>query len=246
MAQQKITPFLWFDNQAEEAVNFYDSIFNNSKVGNISRYDEASAQASGQPAGSVLTIEFEIAGYKFVGLNGGPAFKFTPAVSFFVNCKTEDEVQALWDKLSDGGKALMPLGKYPFSEKYGWIEDKFGLSWQLILAAGEIEQKIIPSMMFVGDVCGKAEEAIDFYTSIFDNSKVISTFPYGAGQKPDKEGTIAFADFKLEGQLFAAMDSAREHDFTFNEAISFMVNCNTQEDVDYFWDKLSAVPEAEQ
>lgn len=243
---QKITPFLWFDNQAEEAVNFYTSIFNNSKVGNVSRYDEASAQASGQSAGSLLTVEFEIAGYKFVGLNGGPVFKFTPAISFFVNCKTADEVQNLWDKLSVGGKTLMPLDSYFFSEKYGWVEDKFGVSWQLILSQGESEQKIIPSMMFVGDGCGRAKEAIDFYTSLFGNSTVISTFPYGAGQEPDKEGTLAYADFKLEGQLFAAMDSAHEHRFTFNEAVSFMVNCNTQEEVDYFWARLSAVPESEQ
>ncbi len=243
---QNIVPFLWFDSQAEEAVDFYVSIFNNSKVGNVARYDEASAQVSGQPAGSVLTIEFEIEGYKFVGLNGGSVFKFTPAVSFFVNCTTAGEVQKLWDKLSVGGKALMPLDSYFFSEKYGWIEDRFGVSWQLILAQGEAEQKIIPSMLFVGDVCGKAKEAIDFYTSIFDNSRVVSTFPYGAGQEPDKEGTLAYADFTLKGQLFAAMDSAHEHNFTFNEAISFMVNCSSQEDVDYFWEKLSAVPEAEQ
>ena len=243
---QKITPFLWFDTQAEEAVNFYTAIFENAKVGEITRYDEASAQAAGRPAGSAMTISFQLEGQEFVALNGGPVFKFTPAISFFATCKTEDEVQALWNKLSEGGTVRMPLGEYPFSKKYGWIEDKFGLNWQAILAEGEIEQKIIPSLLFVGDVCGKAEEAIDFYTSIFDKSKVVSTSPYGTGQEPEKEGTLAYADFKLEGQLFAAMDSAREHNFRFNEAISFVVNCNTQEDVDYFWRKLSAVPEAEQ
>lgn len=236
---QKITPFLWFDNNAEEAVEFYTSVFENSKEGNASHYDEAGAKVSGRPKGSVMTVPFQLYGQNFTALNGGPLFKLNPSVSFFVNCKTENEVQKLWDKLSDGGKALMPLDKYPFSEKYGWIQDKYGLSWQLILSAGEIKQNIVPSMLFVGNVCGRAEEAINFYTSLFDNSKVLSTFRYGANQKPDKEGTIAFTDFILEGQIFAAMDSAHAHDFTFNEAVSFVVNCESQKEVDYFWKKFS-------
>ena len=236
---QKITPFLWFDNNAEEAVNFYTSLFKNSKEGSASHYEEAGAKVSGRPKGSVMTVPFQLYGQNFTALNGGPLFKFNPSVSFFVNCKTENEVQKLWDKLSVGGKALMPLDKYPFSEKYGWIQDKYGVSWQLILPMGEVKQTIIPSMLFVRNVCGRAEEAINFYISLFNNSKVLSTFRYGANQKPDKEGTLAFADFVLEGQIFAAMDSAQEHNFNFNEAISFVVNCESQKEVDYFWDKLS-------
>ena len=236
---QKITPFLWFDNQAEEAVEFYRSVFNNSKREESTHYNEASSNASGQPKGSVMTVPFQIYGQNFIALNGGPIFKFNPSVSFFVNCKTADEVQTLWDKLSVGGKALMPLDKYPFSEKYGWIEDKYGLSWQLIMSVGEIKQNIVPSMLFVRNVCGRAEEAINFYTSIFNDSKILSTFRYGANQKPDKEGTIAFADYILEGQIFAAMDSAHPHDFAFNEAVSFVVNCESQKEVDCFWQKLS-------
>ena len=236
---QKITPFLWFDNNAEEAVNFYTSLFKNSKEGSASRYDEAGAQVSGRPKGSVMTVQFQLYGQNFTALNGGPLFKFNPSVSFFVNCKTENEVQKLWDKLSDGGKALMPLDKYPFSEKYGWIQDKYGLSWQLILSVGEIKQNIVPSILFVGNVCGRAEEAINFYTSVFNDSKILSTFRYGANQKPDKEGTIVFADFILEGQIFASMDSAHAHDFAFNEAVSFVVNCESQKEVDYFWQKFS-------
>ncbi|MFA6978005.1 MAG: VOC family protein [Ignavibacteriaceae bacterium] len=236
---QKITPFLWFDNNAEEAVEFYTSIFGDSKEGNATHYEEQGAKVSGQPKDSVMTVPFQLLGQDFVALNGGPIFKINPAVSFFVNCKTEDEVERLWDKLSDGGKALMPLDKYHFSEKYGWIQDKFGVSWQLILSVGEIKQSIVPSMLFVGNVCGRAEEAINFYTSLFNDSKVLSTFRYGANQQPDKEGTIAFADFILDGQIFAAMDSAHSHDFTFNDAISFVVNCETQKEVDYFWGELS-------
>ena len=236
---QRITPFLWFDNQAEEAVEFYRSVFNNSKREESTHYNEASSNASGQPKGSVMTIPLQLYGQNFIALNGGPIFKFNPSVSFFVNCKTADEVQTLWDKLSVGGKALMPLDKYPFSEKYGWIQDKYGLSWQLILSVGEIKQNIVPSMLFVHNVCGRAEEAINFYTSIFNDSKILSTFRYGANQKPDKEGTLAFADFILDGQIFAAMDSAHPHDFAFNEAVSFVVNCESQKEVDCFWQKLS-------
>jgi len=236
---QKIAPFLWFDDNAEEAVKFYTSLFKNSKIGNALRYNEANAAVSGRPKGSVMTVPFEIEGYKITALNGGPIFKFTPAVSFFVNSTNKDEIQILWDKLSNGGNALMALDKYPFSEKYGWIKDKYGISWQLFYSDKPVQQKIVPSLMFTGDLCGKAEEAMNFYTSLFDNSKVISTFRYGPGMEPDKEESIAYADFFLEGGVFAIMESARDHKFTFNEAISFYINCKDQKEVDYFWDKLS-------
>ncbi len=243
---QKINPCLWYNNNAEEAVNFYISIFNNSKVGRIARHNQATAEASGLSEGSALTVEFELNGQEFLALNGGPHFKFTPAISFIVNCLAKDEVDELWSKLLDDGEVLMPLDKYPFSERYGWVKDKYGVSWQLILADYKEERTIVPSLMFVGDHCGKAEDAIHFYLSIFQDSKVGDIFRYGADQKPDKEGTIMFADFTLEGHHFAAMDSAHDHKFTFNEAISFMINCETKEEVDHYWGKLSAIPEAEQ
>ena len=119
---QKITPFLWFDNQAEEAAKFYTSVFKNSKVGRILRYDEASAKGAGRPVGSVLTIEFEIAGQKFTALNGGPEFKFNESISFVVNCETQNEVDYFWEKLmADGGQ----------ESQCGWLKDKFGVSWQI-------------------------------------------------------------------------------------------------------------------
>lgn len=235
---QKITPFLWFDTQAEEAVNFYCSVFKESKIGSVARYDEAAAKASGRPAGSMMTASFELNGLEFVALNGGPLFKFNPSISFFANSKSESEVVELYEKLSAGGSVLMPLDKYPFSDKYAWIQDKYGVSWQLILSMGEIKQKIVPSMLFVGNVCGKAEEAMNFYTSIFKNSQIGTIFRYPANAAPDKEGTIAFADFALDGEWFAAMDSAHEHKFSFNEAVSFVVNCQSQEEIDYYWNKL--------
>ncbi|MGI8952693.1 MAG: VOC family protein [Chitinophagaceae bacterium] len=237
MTKQKITRFLWFDGNAEEAANFYTSVFNNSEIIDTALNPEGSP--AGAP-GTVLTEGFNIFGQQFVALNGGPEFKFNPSISFMVNCKTEKQVDELWNKLFEGGKALMPLDKYPFSEKYGWLQDKYGLSWQLILSQGEIAQPIIPSLLFAGQVCGKAEEAIKFYTSIFEASKVGNIFRYGANQQPDKEGTVAFADFNLQGEWFAVMDSAREHNFTFNEAVSFSINCESQKEVDYYWEKLSS------
>ncbi|WP_331233080.1 VOC family protein [Natronorarus salvus] len=239
-AMQKITPNLWFDGNAEDAVTRYTSLFDDAKIGTISRYDEASANASGQPEGSVLTVEFGLEGQAFVALNGGPQFPFTPAISFIVNCPTRDAVDDLWAHLSPGGEQLMPLGSYPFSDRYGWTTDEFGVSWQLIYADDVPKRKIVPSLMFVGDRCGQAEEAISFYTSIFDDAEVGAIARYGPDQHPDGEGTVMFADFTLCGQRFAAMDSAREHGFDINESISFIVGCANQKEVDYFWEALTA------
>jgi len=119
---QKITPCLWFDNQAEEAVNFYASIFKNSKVGRIARYGEAGAEVSGRPSGSVMTVEFQLEGQEFLALNGGPIFKFTEAVSFVVNCETQEKIDEMWEKLSKGGA----------KGQCGWLKDKYGLSWQIV------------------------------------------------------------------------------------------------------------------
>jgi predicted 3-demethylubiquinone-9 3-methyltransferase (glyoxalase superfamily) len=119
---QKITPCLWFDNQAEEAVKFYTSIFKHSKVGRIARYGEAGAKVSGRPKGSVMTVTFEIEGQEFMALNGGPHFKLSEAISFIVNCETQEEIDEFWEKLSDGGEQGV----------CGWLKDKYGLSWQIV------------------------------------------------------------------------------------------------------------------
>lgn len=244
---EKITPHLWFDKEAKEAVEFYTSLFPNSKITNITTLHDT-------PSGDCDVVSFELASQSFMAISAGPFFKFNPSVSFLVNFNSEQEkdgekkLDMLWTKLISNGKELMPLQEYPFSKRYGWVQDKYGLSWQLMLSdiGSEKRPLIVQSLMFVGNVCGKAEEAINFYTSIFKNSKRGIAARYGAGQTPDKEGTIVFADFMLAGKWFAAMDSAQIHDFAFNEAISFMVNCETQEEIDYFWERLSAVPEAEQ
>lgn len=240
--KQKITPNLWFDRQAEEAAKFYTSIFKNSRVGRITRRaSKAGFEIHGLPEGTIMTIEFDIEGQKFIAINGGPLFKFTPSVSFLIACNTKEEVDAIWEKLSEGGMALMELGEYPFSEKYGWMQDRYGLSWQVMFMGDhKMKQKITPTLMFVGEQCGKAEAAINFYTSVFNNAEIGDILRYGKGEEPDKEGTIKHAAFTLENQGFAAMDSARNHNFTFNEAISFMVECGTQEEIDYYWEKLTA------
>ncbi|SEW17933.1 VOC family protein [Natrinema salifodinae] len=237
---QKITPNLWFDGDAEDAVNRYTSIFDDSSIGPTSRYDEASAEALGRPVGGVLTINFELESQSFVALNGGPQFEFTPAISFIVNCPTTAAVEELWAQLSRGGEELMPLDSYPFSVRYGWTEDEYGVSWQVIHDGSISERKIVPSLMFVGERCGQAEEAMAYYTSVFDGAEVNDVARYSPDQQPDKEGTVMFADFTLCSQRFAAMDSAREHGFDFTEAISFIVDCADQEEVDYFWESLTA------
>ncbi len=239
--EQKIIPNLWFDRQAEEAALFYTSIFKNSRIGQVMRATKVGFNTTGLPEGTVVTVEFDIEGQKFIGINGGPMFKFTPAISFLVACATKEEVDALWTRLSAGGVALMDLDAYPFSERYGWTHDKYGLSWQ-VMAMGNraIKQKIIPTLMFVGEQCGRAEEAIKLYTSVFDKAAIGGIDRYGKGEEPDKEGTIRHAAFTLEGQEFAAMDSAYEHKFTFNEAISFLRACETQEEIDRYWAKLTA------
>jgi predicted 3-demethylubiquinone-9 3-methyltransferase (glyoxalase superfamily) len=237
---QKIRPHLWFDTEAVEAAEFYSSIFPDSRVTNVSTIQNT-------PSGDTDIVSFELMDQPFMAISAGPLFKFTPAVSFVAACPTKEQVDTLWARLSAGGTVLMPLESYPFSERYGWTQDRFGLSWQLMLAGEEQGgQRITPTLMFVGEVSGQAEEAINFYTSVFPNSKVGPVLRYGEGEEPDEEGTVRHASFLLEDQEFAAMDSAREHGFGFNEAISFMVNCETQEEIDHYWDSLSAVPEAEQ
>jgi predicted 3-demethylubiquinone-9 3-methyltransferase (glyoxalase superfamily) len=246
---RKITPHLWFEKEAEEATKFYISIFSNSRITNIATIQEVPT-----PTGDCDIVSFELSGQRFMAINAGPLFKFNPSISFIVNFdpsrdeNARENLDVLWEKLAQGGTALMPLDRYPFSERYGWIQDKYGLSWQLILPNPEGEERpaIVPSLLFVGAVAGRAEQAVDFYVSVFRNSKRGIVARYGKGQEPDKEGTIMFSDFMLGGQWFAAMDSAQQHEFAFNEAVSLLIPCETQEEIDYYWEKLSADPNAEQ
>lgn len=247
-AGKKIIPHLWFDKEAKEAAEFYTSLFSNSKVTDLTTLHDT-------PSGDCDVVSFELRGQPFMAISAGPYFKFNPSVSFVVNFDPSKEkdakenIDAVWEKLSKGGKVLMPIQEYPFSKRYGWVQDKYGLSWQLILTnpEGEERPEIVPMLLFVKEKAGLAEEAVNFWTSVFKSSKKGALMRHPAGTAPEKEGTILFIDFKLLDTWFAAMDSAHPgHKFDFNEAVSFIVNCDTQEEIDYYWEKLSAVPESEQ
>lgn len=246
--RQKITPHLWFDKEAGEAAGFYVSAF-----GGDSAVTSATAIPD-TPSGDVEMVTFRLLGYSFMSISAGPAFAINPSMSFFVGfdpaqrADAREALDELWARLADGGNVLMPLDAYAFSERYGWVRDRYGVSWQLILwkPDGDARPNIMPSLMFTKDVCGKSEEAIGFYTSVFKHSRQGFVARYGPGMAPDQEGTVMYGNFTLLGQMFAAMDSARMHDFTFNEAASLVVHCDTQAEIDDYWQKLSAVAEAEQ
>lgn len=253
---QKIIPHLWFDKEAKEAAAFYVSAFGSTgspQVGNDSKVTSTTVLRN-TPSGDCDVVSFELQGYQFMSISAGPYFKLNPSISFLLNfdpskdSKAREHLDALWEQLSDGGTPLMPLDTYPFSERYGWIQDKYGVSWQLMLTNpdGEPRPFIVPSMMFTGDVTGKAGDAIDFYVSVFKNSKRGMSAPYPEGAAPEKDAKLMFAEFMLEHQWFAAMDSGHMHKFGFNEAISLLVACETQEEIDEYWNKLSADPKAEQ
>ena len=237
---QGITPHLWFDKEAVEAARFYCETFPGSRVTSLVTLHDT-------PSGDVDTVAFELFGQPFMAISAGPLFRFNPSVSFAVTCETADELDRYWERLSADGSVLMELGSYPFSERYGWTTDRYGLSWQVSLAAdGDAGQRITPTLMFVGDVCGRAEEAIRSYTSLFPDSGVDMMVPYGSDAAPNSEGDVMYTSMRLSGQRFAAMDSGLDHDFGFNEAVSFLVNCDDQDELDRYADALSAVPEAEQ
>lgn len=217
-----IYPCLWFDGQAKAAANFYCSLFPNSKI----------------TTDTPMVVQFEILGKKIMGLNGGPMFKINPSISFFVTCQTDEEIEALAAKLLEGGKVMMPLDKYPWSEKYAWVVDKFGMTWQLMLSEiQDASQKLVPSFLFVGEQYGKAGKALEHYTKIFPNSSIFHQELYKEGEG-QAVGTLKFGHFSLNGTLFAAMDGFGEHDFQFNEGLSLVVECDTQTEIDHYWDSL--------
>lgn len=246
---QKILPHLWFDKEAVEAANFYVQAFGgDSEVSQTQQIHDT-------PSGDTDIVTFKLLGHEFMAISAGPLFKFNPSISFFVNFdpsrdkNAKENLKTLWDKLSEGGTALMDLSEeYGFSKYYGWIQDKYGMSWQLILTdpGGEQRPAIVPSLLFTAENSDKAEESIEFYLSIFKNSERGITAYYEKGQVPNLKAKTMFADFKLEDLWIAAMDSGNEDRHPFNESISFIVNCKDQEEIDYLWEKLSAVPESEQ
>lgn len=238
---QKIIPHLWFDGAAEEAAVLYARLIAGSRVGRVTRFGKAGLAQHGQLEGTAMTVEFELAGYRMVGLNGGPHFRFTPAVSYFVMLESEVEVDRLWRGLVEGGSVLMPLDAYDWSPKYGWLSDRFGLSWQIALGARSDVggQAVTPALMFTGARCGQAEAAMEHYVSVFPGSGIDGVLRYdGSGQ--DAAGTVRHAQFKLMGKMFMAMDSALDHDFGFTPANSHLILCADQAEIDRYWIALSA------
>ena len=217
-----IYPCLWFDNQAKAAATFYCSIFKNSKI----------------TADNPMVTKFELEGKSIMGLNGGPMFKINPSISLFVTCQTDSEIENIYNKLMEGGSAMMALDKYPWSEKYAWVKDKFGMTWQLMKGDLAGKQKITPSFLFSGDLYGKAEEAVKHYTSIFPNSQVDTLQYYQAGEI-QQAGTLKFGQFSLNKEMFNAMDGPGNHLFNFSEGLSLVVECNTQSEIDHYWNKLT-------
>ncbi len=214
---------MWFDGNAKEAGEFYSTVFNNAKI----------------TSNNGLVVMFEIEGKKIMGLNGGPMFKINPSISFFVNCETSEEIDTIWQKLLEGGRVMMGLDKYPWAEKYGWLADKFDVTWQLMLSdlpAGM--PKINPCFLFANEQYGKAQDAMKQYTTIFPDSKIHALQLYQAGE-PQPEGYVKFGHFNLGKELFAAMDGPGNHQFQFNEGFSLVVECDTQEEIDNYWNKLT-------
>ena len=234
--KQALSHGLWFDNQAEEAAKFYVSLFPNSSIGHIIRYGKEGFEYHRQPEGAVMSVDLNLSGLGFTALNGGPKFFPNPSITFFVACENKEEVDRLYIRLSENGNVLVPLGSYDWSERYAWVQDQYGLAWELMPCQPEhIAQKITPSLVFTRS--GRAEEAIRFYTSVFENSAIAGILKYKKGET-EPEGTVKHAMFTLLGQQFMALDYS-SFDFTFNEAITIIVNCDTQAKIDYYWSKLT-------
>lgn len=222
--KELITPCLWYDNQAAAAASLYCNVFPDARI----------------VVQSPIVTEIEVAGQHLTLLDGGPMYRPNPSISLFYTCETEEEITTIWEAFSKDGFVLMPLNKYPWSEKYGWVSDRFGISWQLSLGTvATAGQKIAPFLLFVGDNYGRVEEAIQHYSSIFNNSGTDAILRYTKDEKPDVEGKIKQAKITLNGQKFMLMESAHAHKFAFNEAVSLTIHCNTQDEIDHYWDKLT-------
>ncbi len=250
---QRIVPNLWFDHTAAEAVEFYTRVFPDARVIDTKHYPTDGLEDFQKDlAGDVLYVDFEVRGYRFIAINAGPDVTVNPSISFFLSFDpstdpdAREHLTSLWGALVEGGKELMPLGEYDFSGWYGWVQDKYGISWQLMLTdPGGESPFVVPSLMFTEGVQNRASEAIDYYTSVFGgHAGTVMHYPEDADSLA--AGGVMFGDFELLGQWFAAMDSGVTHGFTFNIGVSLMLHCTDQAELDRWWSQLSAVPEAEQ
>lgn len=251
---QKIVPNLWFDHTAAEAAAFYAQVLPNTRVTGTEYYPtEGLADFQAEFAGAELVVNLDVDGLEFVLINAGPEFRPNPSISFFLNFDPSREPQArerldeVWAGLVDGGVELMPLGEYDFSPHYAWVQDRYGVSWQLMLtnAAGEPRPFVVPSLMFTGGVRNRAEEAMGFYADLFGGTASVPA-RYPQQTQLAAPGSVMFGEMNLFGQWFAGMDSPVEHAFNFDPGVSLQVNCAGQEELDRYWAALSTVPAAEQ
>lgn len=231
-----IVPCLWFDDQAEAAAALYTKTFPNSRVVATSRYPESYDNPGQKPRGSVLTVELEVAGQRFTALNGGPQLVINPSISFFFHADSEAQTRTIFQGLANGGKVLMEIGAYRWSACYGWVQDRFGVSWQVMLGASATGARVVPCLMFTDKVHGRALEAMEFFDKALPNGKILGVERYAKGEGP--EGTVKHGRFTVVGQELVAMDSHVANDFGFNEAVSLQVMCDTQAEVDRVWAAL--------
>lgn len=218
-------PCLWYDGDAKKSAEFYAETFGGKIITN-----------------SPMVMMLEIFGQKMMLLNGGPMFQKNASISFMILCETEAEVEQYWSKLSENGIVLMELGEYPWSKKYGWVRDRFGVTWQVYLGAKNGEQKIIPTLMFIHQNNGKAMEAMQLYTKIFPNSKIESVLKYGEGvgnETHEIPENVQHAHFILNNYSFFCMDNSYDHQFDFSEGISIVVMTENQEETDHLWNSLT-------
>lgn len=255
MSNQMIVPNVWSNKLAEEQAEFYAGVFRDFSFEVTGRYpNEGLPDFQKEMAGKPVTVHLHLAGTQITIINAGPEFEPNPSINFMLNFDpvlyedASDYLDEVYEKLSDGGFVMMPKDEYPFSKKYAWVADKFGVSWQLILTnpEGEPRPLVLPSLMFCGAAQNKAREAVSAYIELIPDSRwgTIAEYPEQSG--PAGEGNIMFSEFQLAGQWFTAMDSGVEQPFTFNEGVSLMINARGQDEIDRYWAALSTVPESEQ
>ena len=220
----KIIPHLWYDTQAIEAANFYTSLFKNSKIDGVTVIKDT-------PSGDCDFVTFTLAGQPFTAISAGPHFALNPSISLTVAFDDETQLREVWQKLSEDSETLMPLQSYPFCPLYGWIQDRFGLFWQLmLLKPGDITHKIIFSFLFSKDHAGLSEQAARYYIDVFKDGSMNMLEYYLPNEAENKRSKVKYLNFDLAKQQFSAMDNAYNAEYDFNEAFSFMIMCENQDE----------------
>lgn len=214
-------PCIWFDGKAKEAFDFYISVFPDSKI------------TSENP----VVVKALLDGTEFMGLNGGPIHQPNPAISFMYVTSDKAAIKKIWEQLNQGGFTLMPLSNYPWSEYYGWVADRYGVSWQLYYGPGAWKyNKIVPTLMFSQAHQGKCQQALDFFEKTFPQYKSDGILRYTEG---NMAGQVQHTQFTINGHLLMAMDSGVPQPFTFTEGISLVLECEDQASIDYYWDAFT-------